>query len=565
MGIALLAASVLMCAGLRNSVAAQKDQGVAAPHTSGQHAGTTTRADYVGNQACAKCHSAIYESYTQTPMAHASGIATDNLILADFTHPESGVHYRIYPDAGKIWLSFDRKGENPLHGKRELLYYIGSGRRGLTYLFADDGFVFESPINWYGDRQMWDMTPAYQNADQMPLNLAVNTSCLHCHVSGMRPPIKGTRNRYLMPLLSHPGVSCERCHGAGSAHLNGGAIVNPAKLSAERRDAICMQCHMEGRVSVDRPGRHIYEFRPGDSLSDYVRYYVLAGSSSKLGAVSQVEALAQSGCKRGAGDAMSCTSCHDPHSSPSPEQRVAYFRGKCLSCHGAEFGQKHHLEQKDCTVCHMPALTSKDIAHTEVTDHRIPRVPNALSELLQDTENWTTGPSLAPFPDSKEAEDDLRDLALAWESLANTGIEPARPHAEKLLRRSAAQFPKDPQTLSALGYEEQKHGDIAAARKLYQTVLTTHPNRITVATNLGVIEAQSGNFPEAVKLLQSAFDRAPGRSSLGMDLAQVLCLDGKPDEARASLVRVLQFNPDLGQAKQFLSEVNRENSTCAGH
>ena len=53
--------------------------------------------------------------------------------------------------------------------------------------------------------------------------------------------------------------------------------MNPAKLSPERRDAVCMQCHLEGKVAIERPGRHAYEFRPGESLTDYMRYYVMAG------------------------------------------------------------------------------------------------------------------------------------------------------------------------------------------------------------------------------------------------------------------------------------------------
>jgi len=171
-------------------------------HTSsltGATSGVSVNPTYVGNEACAKCHSSIYNSYKQTPMAHASGLSMENVIPADFTHQASGVHYRIYADAGRAWLTFDRDGNDPMHGKRELLYYIGSGRRGLSYLFADDGFVFESPINWYGDRHLWDMTPAYQNVREIPLNLPAHTSCLHCHVSGMRAPLQGTENRYDLP------------------------------------------------------------------------------------------------------------------------------------------------------------------------------------------------------------------------------------------------------------------------------------------------------------------------------------------------------------------------------
>src|SRR5277367_875339 len=41
-------------------------------------------AGYVGNEACAGCHAAIYKSYTQTAMARASGPAIENVVPADF-------------------------------------------------------------------------------------------------------------------------------------------------------------------------------------------------------------------------------------------------------------------------------------------------------------------------------------------------------------------------------------------------------------------------------------------------------------------------------------------------
>ena len=104
-------------------------------------------------------------------MARASGPARENVIPADFVHSKSGVHYRVYSEPNHVWLDFDRPDDPAVRGKRELLYYIGSGRRGLSYLFAQNGFLFESPINWYGHDQRWDMAPAYQNAREIPLNL----------------------------------------------------------------------------------------------------------------------------------------------------------------------------------------------------------------------------------------------------------------------------------------------------------------------------------------------------------------------------------------------------------
>jgi Tfp pilus assembly protein PilF len=497
-------------------------------------------------------------------MARASGPAEESFISGDFTHEKSAVHYRIYNENGRVWLSFERRGAATVSGKRQLLFYIGSGHRGRSYLFATDGFLFESPVNWYADEHVWDMTPAYQDVKEIPLNLPANPSCLQCHVTGMRPPLKGTENRYSEPIFAYNGVACERCHGPGAAHVNGGPIINPAKLSPARRDSICMECHLEGNVAIERAGRHAYDFRPGDLLSDYVRHYVLASTQQKsLGAVTQVEALSQSVCKRKSGEAMSCTSCHNPHASPSAEERVSYYRGKCLACHGGALGAKHHLEQPDCTRCHMPASLSTDIAHTQVTDHRIPRRSD--TQTLQPLLESNTKPPaarLVPFPFSEDAEHDIRGLALAWAFLAQTGKDSAASEAQRLLPIALMQSPDDPALLSAFGYIEQKRGGVERARQLYQKALTLDPDSIDVAANLGVIQANQGLLREPVRLWQNAFERAPARSAIGMNIARVLCGAGEVEGARSSLVRVLEFNPDMAAAKEMLQHLNRTPPVC---
>jgi tetratricopeptide (TPR) repeat protein len=530
-----------------------------------QHSGDPTTADasgYVGNAACAKCHASIYESYARTAMANASGPATENLIVGELRHQPSGVNYRIYSEDGKVWLAFERPGDPSVSGKRQLLYYIGQGRRGRTYLFSVDGFVFESPVNWYADRHMWDMAPAYGGTREMPLNLPALVSCLECHVSGIQPPIDGTENRYNIPLFAYSGVTCERCHGPGAAHVNGGgAIVNPAKLLAERRDAVCMQCHLEGNAAIERAGKHLYEYRPGDNLSDYVRYYILTDSKGEgLRATSQFEALSQSVCQKKSGDAMSCTSCHDPHVQVKTEERASFYRAKCLACHGKPFGARHHADRPDCTSCHMPASLSTDVAHTEVTDHRILRRP-ASTPMLENAFAQPATPKLVPFPHSHQSDSDLRDDALAWESVAESGLKSAEAEAERLLRLALLKS-SDPALLSAMGYIEQKHGATDRARELYQKALAIDPNLTDAATNLGVLEAKSGHMREAVTLWQGSFQRAPGRSSIGMNLARSFCGSAQFDEAHTYTLRVLQFNPDLGAAKKLLNGLNADPPKC---
>jgi len=524
----------------------------------------TPSSGYVGNRACRGCHASIYNSYSRTAMAQASGPANIALTPADFIHKPSDVHYRIYSEDNRAWLSFERPGDPSVRGKKELLYVVGSGRRGRSYLFETGGFLFESPVNWYSNKQLWDTAPAYQDAREMPLNLPAFTSCLHCHVSGMHSPVEGTENKYPSPPFTQDGVGCERCHGPGAAHVKGGFIVNPAKLAPARRDAVCMQCHLEGKVAIERQGRHVYDFQAGEDLSEYIRYYVLADDqNARLGAVSQVEAFAASTCKKRSGDAMSCTSCHDPHFSPSTEERVAYFRGKCLNCHGKEFGIKHHAEQPDCTSCHMPAAASKDVAHTQVTDHRIPRRPEVGSSLLKNMEaSKNPIPRLVAFPEPKPGETDDRSLALAYEALADSGVQEVSAEAAARLEGAVKEFPSDPALLSSLAYVEQKHGKKDRARELYRRAIAKDSNSLDAAVNLGVIEAQDGNIREALLLWQKAFRNAPGRSSIGMNLARTFCAAGKNDEARSYVLRVLEFNPDMSAAKKLLHQLDQEHPNC---
>ena len=458
-------------------------------------------------------------------------------------------------------MAFERPGDPLVNSKRELLYYIGQGRRGTTYLFSVDGFYFETPINLYTSRHVWDMAPAYGSAREIPMNLPALTSCMDCHVSSIRPPIKGTENRYATPLFLHSGVTCERCHGPGATHGKSGTIVNPAKLPAERRDQVCMQCHLEGDAAIERPGKHLYQYRPGDDLNDYIRYYILSDSGKPgLPAASQFETLAQSTCKKKSGDAMSCTSCHDPHRTVAPDERVAFYRARCLACHGAAFGEKHHKDQPDCTQCHMPAALSSNIAHTAVTDHSIPRRPSIGPKL--ETAGQPSLPQLVTFPYSHKANHDVRDLALAWQSIVDSGMTMAQPEAERLLRQAAAQFPDDAAVLSALGYVEQTKGANVKARELYRKALALDPDLIDAATNLGALEAQSGHLSEGVRLWQGVFQRAPGRSNIGMNLARAFCSSGQFKEARKYTLRVLEFNPDLSSAKRLLNQLDIDPPKC---
>ena len=535
-----------------------------------------------GSEACSGCHSEIYQSYRKTVMANASGLAGDGVITGEFSHKPSGVRYRVFKQDQHVWMSYERASEK-FRGQSELLYFIGSGRKGRSYLFSEQGFLFETPINWYSQEGRWGMTPAYAEAREIPLNLPGFVDCMNCHSSGLQPPVAGTDNKFSGPPFVHGGITCQRCHGAGEGHGEGKSpgsnsmslgspslsstaasvpMVNPAKLPPERRDAVCMECHFEGTVAVQQPGKELYRFQPGEKLEDYIHYFLLSGNQPETAqALSQVEALSLSGCKRKSGEKMWCGSCHDPHAEPPAEQKAAYYRGKCLNCHGEVFAAKHHPDKPDCTKCHMPALPSKDVAHTQSTDHRILRYPNT-PPLPRLQVRGTAGAPLVSFPESDASQATTRDFALAWETLAQKNVEGAAHQAEEYLRKAVKERPDDPVLLSALGFVEQKHGREKEARELYERTLQLDPLANDAATDLGILEARAGNLRRAVELWQRAFRRVPYRSAIGMNLAIAFCAAGQKQEARHYVERVLEFNPDYVKGKQLLAHLGEEPVQC---
>ena len=69
-------------------------------------------------------------------------------------------------------------------------------------------------------------------------------------------------------------VGCERCHGAGGAHVERpvrSTIVNPARLDDVRSNDVCIQCHSQGQPRTNPIEGQYYDwpvgYQPGDRLS----------------------------------------------------------------------------------------------------------------------------------------------------------------------------------------------------------------------------------------------------------------------------------------------------------
>lgn len=507
--------------------------------------------EYVGNAACVPCHKSISDSYARTAMARTSGPALPNLIEGTFLHASSGVSYRVFRDGPHARLSYDRASP-PLHGSQELEYFVGSNTRGRTFLFDIDGFLYQSPINFYAARRVWDMSPGYGQLREMELNHPVDRTCLSCHASRVQAPVPGTLNQYNGEPFLQPGVGCERCHGPGGGHVAGrGTMVNPAKSNAARRDDVCMQCHLEGVARIAMAGRAGTDFEPGDTLSDYLAIFVRENAArDELGAVSQFEALALSACKRNSGDALTCTTCHDPHRQVEAVEKAEYYRARCLTCHSGK-ASGHHDERHDCTACHMPRRESADIGHTMVTDHRI------LRTLPQPAPRASAPDVLIQFGNPKPG---TRELGLAYGELALRGGRDAGERARQLLEEAVRNGQTDADVLTRLGHLAQDRGDFEQAQHYYEQALARDPTRAVVAANVGVLLARGGKLAEAIALWRDAFVRNPHLTELGLNLARAECDVGDVTGARAVLQRALAHNPDSSAARQLLASLNE--SAC---
>jgi tetratricopeptide (TPR) repeat protein len=516
---------------------------------------------------CASCHKEICDRYEKTQMARGSGLATHGLIPGDYHQKLSGVDYSVFERNGSAWMSYNRAASDPrgaLSGERRLEYFIGSAAQGRTYLYPLDGQWFELPINYYTPRKAWEMAPAYESATRMPAPLPIDSNCLFCHATGVQPAEITARNRYAGAPFRQGGVGCSACHGDSTAHVaqhGHGPIANPAKFAPMQRDSTCLQCHLEGEAVVYRPGRSLAQFVPGDNLADIAVYFVKASQATGGSrAVSQYEALLQSACKRAAGDALTCTTCHDPHHDPSPAERVQYFRARCLSCHTSPQMASHHPEQQDCATCHMPSRGTADISHQQVTDHNIEAHP--VNPQLPQTMDATGSYDLVavgPFPAGD------RELGLAYAQLAARGLPEAGEKALRLLTKAAQSGQSDHELEARLGYLLQISGDDQKASAAYAAALQSDPYDPTALANLAVLDASSGHVAEAIHLLERLTHVDPSQTSAGLNLAFIECRLDRRGQALALMERLAAVNPDDPQLREFMDHGTYAGQHCDLH
>src|SRR5262249_4781149 len=206
------------------------------------------------------------------------------------------------------------------------------GSHAQSFLYkASYGRLFELPVSWYaGDGGHWAMSPGFDQPAHSDFRREVAPACLFCHAA----------------YEARGAIDCERCHGPGDLHATRPApdrIVNPARLSPERREEVCLQCHLQTTSRALPDAIRLKDrYLPGQPLTSQRLFFDHApgrGMDDKFEVNSAAYRLRQSACR-----GLTCTTCHDAH-----HQKKVDVTAACRGCHSSA----HTRAENGCAGCHM--------------------------------------------------------------------------------------------------------------------------------------------------------------------------------------------------------------------
>ncbi|MEM7483106.1 MAG: tetratricopeptide repeat protein [Acidobacteriota bacterium] len=584
---------------------------------------------YIEDRACALCHREIAKSYEAVGMARSFMTPSADNRIEDFsetpwTHEPSGRTYEMAWEEEQLIFRRWQEGEG---GERVNLWeqpvnwILGSGNHARTYLaHSPGGELYQLPVAWYSQEGRWGMAPGFNRANHEGVGRRVRRECMFCHngypnvPAGSDAHFRGHRFPEVLP----EGTGCQRCHGPGAEHVRramGGmgttdalrqAIVNPARLPAARRDAVCWQCHLQPSftmVGVRRFGRGDYSFRPGEALSDYLVSVDVVEADEPEEERFEINhhpyRLEQSRCFQESAGALSCLTCHDPHRKVPAAERAAHYRAACLSCHQDEACRLDEMtatvshagvDPEDCVSCHMPERRPHDVVEVVMTDHTIQRSPPPESERLATRPEGD--PEVESFHLHRSAIEDSADpdrLALlgvlaavragggsAGEAVAQLEslIESKPPQAfepyldlmraavqqrrfgvaEKAFAEVSRRTAGEPAAEEWSAILRLARGDREGALAILDQAVAGNPERPEARFNRGRIRVAVGRLEEAAADFEAVAASRPNQVFAWYQLGLVRARQERPEAAVAAFQRALAVEPSHTDSYRALAE-----------
>ena len=207
---------------------------------------------------------------------------------------------------------------------------FGAGHFARTLVLQREGRWVEHRISQYPLVGRLSLTPGHtaQPADNFDTAFGIVQSdvnaerCFGCHSTS----------------ANVPGVHCQRCHGEGENHPR------EATIRRTKDVALCAECHRS-------PNREYASPEPEAEDPGSIRFAPVGLLASK--------------CYQASKGALTCVTCHDPHTDA--KVAIAYDKN-CTGCH-AGAAKEACPREPNCANCHMPK--SSPIPLLTFTDHRI--------------------------------------------------------------------------------------------------------------------------------------------------------------------------------------------------
>lgn len=536
---------------------------------------------YVGDSACADCHKPQAEHYARHPMGRSMGRSIDQIgmeprgLEAHNPFEKYGNTYSVVVRDGKVYHREERRdasGKPVVATECEAPFAVGSGTRGKSYLIDRGGRLFMSPISWYAEKKIWDISPNYP--EDMRFNRPVSVKCLYCHCNQANA-LDGPINTYKQPAFSGLSIGCERCHGPGELHVKlresgekvakpDYSIVNPDRLEPRLRDAVCEQCHLQGEQRELTRGRGVFDFRPGMPLYDFWAIHVrIPELMASYRSVGQFEQMHLSKCYEASDGKLGCISCHDPHERPSAEKRVGFYRDRCLKCHESHGCKMNVAERKkkqpddSCIICHMSKDGSSNIPHTAVTDHRILRRP----EQSAPKKPLPLQPDKSPIVNFHEGQPGFdrsaaaRDLGVALSAIMRLGPMNAIPLsglAEPILQQATRDRPDDALAWLSLASVLEAQRRNSDALDAYNKCLKLKPNEEKALEFAAGLTARIGRSDDAIGYYKRVIEVNPYLARYHLELAGLYAERRQWTLAQESFEATLRLEPVNTEARTRL-------------
>ena len=537
------------------------------------------KGNHVGDEACASCHEDLYVSYHQTGMGRSLSRFDPATAVERFDtetviyNPRFDYYYEVFVRGDTLFQrEFRRDAEgNIIH---ELTYpaewVIGSGNATRSYLMNVNGHITEMPLTWYVERQRWDLSPAYEQTN-FRFSRGIDLQCMTCH-NGLPEHSRFTQAHYTeVPL----GITCERCHGPGEAHVEARledqgspeedfadpTIVNPARLERSLQLDVCQQCHLTG-ITVFKHGEGPDTYTPGEPLAAHRTVWAPGEQISdpeRFGITSHAVRLAQSLCFEQS--EMTCTTCHDPH-QPVASLSEEHFNQVCQSCHTPsqegheklcsrpEASDAQTAMEGNCIGCHLRKGGTSDIPHVTFTDHWIrrqvppPTPPEGIERIIvRDT------PFNLVMVESMGREADNVRLS-AEEVIADYEFYETRHRLPDYLsvviengRRSIRLGAEGSAVRLALGRALADVASLTDATEVLAEAARDFPSDARVQYWYGNVLMQAGEASSALDPLRKAVSLQPAFSEARIKLAEALSAVGQFEEAEFVLIETIERDP----------------------